>query len=131
MLRRLFFQNRKFVFDRIRHALLTCPAVMINQKIARETGEPNSEGALARAERIQAAEDAQEDVLGEVLRLVIPARKPITKPIDTSRIRLDEVFPSALLAGQAPFNQAEFFVQSAIRPKRTGMVPAPQPAFGV
>ena len=70
--------------------------------------------------------NAQEHVLGEILRFVITAGKPVADGVDTFGMRLDELFPGALLSRQAALNKAVFRFQSGSGSQAPGHAKAPQ-----
>ncbi len=46
----MLFQHRQLIFDGIAGALQLRPAVIVDQQISREPGQPDDQGTFARAE---------------------------------------------------------------------------------
>ena len=64
-----FLEHRKLLFDRIRNPLLTCSAIMIDQKVTRHPRQPGAETSLPPTGNVlQRAEHPQENFLRQILR---------------------------------------------------------------
>ena len=78
---------------------------MIDQQITRQPRKPYGKRTFARSEALERPKDAQENVLGEVLRLMIRAGEPVANRVHTPGMDLYKILPGGLLASQAPLDQ--------------------------
>ena len=77
---------------------------MIDAQVAADADQPGLEIGAA-VERVQRLEDLQEDVLGQVLGLVVPAGELVGDVEDLAAVLADDLFPRRLVAAQAALNQ--------------------------
>ena len=111
-----FLDAGKLLFNRIRQTLLAGAPVIIDQQITRQARQPGRKGAFGGPERFQRPVDAQEHLLGEILRLAVLPRKSIAKPVDTAGVGSDQILPSGFVAAQTPVHQAVIEVQTLFYP---------------
>ena len=71
---------------------------MIDQKIASNSSDPSHKRALTRVISIQSPIHLDEDLLGEVLRVLGIPRKPVADVVDSPVIALDNLLPSRGIA---------------------------------
>ena len=86
---------------------------MIDQKITAQPGQPGNERAFGRAVALERPEHAQENLLGEILRFRVAARKPVAQPVDSARVQPDQFLPTGGITAQAPLNERVVVIQAA------------------
>ena len=74
---------------------------MIDQQIPRQPRKPHGKGTFAGAKTFERPEHAQENVLGEILRLLIRAGEAVADRVHTPGMDLHQILPGGLLAAQA------------------------------
>src|SRR4051812_42446359 len=100
------------MFDRVRDPVLPRPAIVVDQKVTGEPGQPGGKGSLGRAETLQRAKYPKEDFLGEILRLPVSAYKPIANAIHSSRVHANQFIPACGVTAQAAFYQTDIRIQA-------------------
>src|ERR1039457_6399159 len=97
-------------------SILARAPVIIDQQIARQPRQPGCKSAFRRPERFQRPVDAQEHLLGEILRLAVLPGKTIAKPINAAGVGSDQTLPGGFVAAQAPLHKAVIEVQTLFYP---------------
>jgi hypothetical protein len=105
---------------------MLCPAVVVDQQIARHTRHPCGEGPLLCLELAQRAIQAQKHLLRHVFRLVPLAGESVANVIDPARVEPHEFFPGKAVALEALLDQLRIWLQRFIRLAiRAGLRPPP------
>ena len=99
-------QNRQLVFDGIRDPLLTCSAIVIDQKVTRDPRQPGAETAFGAAKGLDRLENTQENFLRQILRFLRAVRKTEAEAVHLPRVLADELLPGGFIATQASRNEA-------------------------
>ena len=99
------FQHRKLFLDRIRHPLLTCTAIMVDQQVTRHPRQPRVKAAFRAAEALNRLENPQEHFLRQVLRFLRAVRKTETQAVHLPRVLPDKFLPGGFVAVQASGNE--------------------------
>jgi hypothetical protein len=89
---------------------------MIDQKVTGDAREPGVERALDAAKRFDGAEDAEENILGEILGFLAAVGEAVADSVNLAGVQANELFPGGLVAAEAAGNQAvldTMFVQSS------------------
>ncbi len=94
-------KHRKLVLDGIGNAVQLRPPVVIDQEVARQPGEPGGEGALTGAVAPQVTEDAQEDLLREILGLAVVSGEAVAHGVDPLGVGLGHFLPGGFVPPQA------------------------------
>ena len=85
-------------------ALFAHAAIVIDTEIAADADEPGLEIRPA-VEGVQRLEDLEEDVLGQVLGLVVPAHELVRDVEDLAPVLAHDLLPCRLVAAQATLDQ--------------------------
>ena len=80
-------------FDGVRDAFLLRPAVIVDQEIPRHARQPHGKRALAGAETTSRPEQAQKNILRQVLRFGILAHETVANRVNPSRVRFRPGLP--------------------------------------
>jgi hypothetical protein len=77
---------------------------VIDAQVAADADDPRLE-VRAAIEGVQRLEDLQEDVLGEIFGLIVPADELVGDVEDLAPVLPDDLLPGDLIAGQALLDQ--------------------------
>ena len=99
-------------------ALLPPLPVVVDGVIAREGHEPGREVAFALAVPVQALVDLDEDLLGEVLRVVHLSDESIRNSEHLAGVERHQLAPRGLIAGSAPRDEVGLGLDHLMPSKR-------------
>jgi hypothetical protein len=110
--RAFLLQHRELFFNGIRHPLLTGSAIMIDQKVTRNPGQPGAEGAFHRPECLDGFKYTQKYFLRQVLSFVSAAREPVAEPVYLPGVKPNQIFPGGFIAAQTSRYEAMVLAQA-------------------
>jgi hypothetical protein len=104
----LFFEHGELLLDGIGDAFLTGSAIVVDQKVTGDTGQPRIERTFGAAERLHRTEHPEKDFLRKILGFLTAIREPVTDTVDLPRVQAHEFLPCGFIAAQAPGDQGLF-----------------------
>src|SRR5579859_7148554 len=105
---------RENILERVRDTVAASPAVVIDQQIAGDAGEPCWEAAVSHAIACEGSVDAQKNLLAQVLGFGRIAGEAITKIVNAPGVAVHKFLPCCTLSPEAALNQLSVLLQSSL-----------------
>src|SRR5487761_122089 len=106
-----FWEN---ILEGVGDTVVASPAVMIDQQIAGDAGEPCGKAAVGCAIARQGSVDAQKNLLAQVFGFGRIASEAITEIVDAPGMAVHKLLPCCTFSPEAALNQLSVLLQSSL-----------------